>query len=41
MPESLQESDRGETIEAILSNLDEILENLRDTYDSLQNFEDV
>lgn len=41
MPENIQESERGETVEAILFNLDEILENLRDTYDSMQHFEDV
>jgi len=40
MPESIQESERGEHIENIIYNMDEVLENLESAFDTMNALED-
>ena len=39
MPESLQGSERGEQMESIIYNLEEVLESLESACDGLEDFE--
>lgn len=41
MPEAFQESERGETAESILYNMDNVLEELESLYDDMMAIEDV
>lgn len=40
MPESIQESERGEHIENIIYNMEEVLENLESAFDGMNELED-
>ena len=40
MPESIQESERGEHVENIIYNMDEVLENLESAFDTINALED-
>ena len=40
MPESIQESERGEHIENIIYNMEEFLENLESAFDTMNALED-
>lgn len=40
MPESIQESERGEHIENIIYNMEEVLENLESAFDTMNALED-
>ncbi len=40
MPESIQESERGEHVENIIYNMDEVLENLESAFDTMNALED-
>lgn len=40
MPESIQESERGEHVENIIYNMDEVLENLESAFDMINALED-
>ena len=40
MPESIQESERGEHIESIIYNMDDVLESLESAFDGINELED-
>ncbi len=40
MPESIQESERGEHIESIIYNMDDVLESLESAFDGMNELED-